>query len=232
MSEPGGRQGAKVSRRILLKRIAVAVASTGMLDLASGQHVHKAVSHQKERTGEYTPQAFHAGEYETLQRLSKLIVPADDHSGSALDAGAPEFIDLLSSQNEELADIFISGIFWLDREMGRRQAGRFKDASEEEQTRLLDDLAAEADGAEEALRGSRAGVEYAGFMDYTARTDRRLGPGARFFVWARRLIVDAFYTSDIGFEDVGYKGNQYLTEYEVPQEAIDYVMERSPLGTA
>lgn len=232
MSDPGGRQAGEVSRRALLKRIAMAVASTGVLDLASGQHVHKAVSHEKQRTGEYTPQAFHAGEYQTLQRLSELIIPADDHSGSALDAGAPEFVDLLSSQNEELARIFISGIFWLDREMGRRQDGRFKDASQEEQSRLLDDLAAEADRSEEALRGSRAGVEYAGFMDYTARADRRLGPGARFFVWARRLIVDAFYTSAIGFEDVEYKGNRYLTEYEVPQEAIDYVMKRSPLGSA
>ena len=232
MSEPGGRQGNEVSRRVLLKRIAAAVVSTGVLDLASGQHVHKAAAHEKQRAGEYTPQCFNAGEYETLQRLSELTVPADDHSGSALDAGAPEFIDVLSGQNEELAGIFISGIFWLDREMGRRQASRFRDASEEEQTRLLDDLAAEADGSEEALRGSRAGVEYEGFKDYTARADRRLGPGARFFVWARRLIVDAFYTSSIGFEDVGYKGNQYLTEYEVPQEAIDYVMKRSPLGTA
>ena len=232
MSEPGGRQGNEVSRRVLLQRIAMAVASTGVLDLRAAQHVHKTVSHEKQRTGEYTPQCFNAGEYETLQRLSELIVPADGHSGSALDAGAPEFIDVLSSQNEELAGIFVSGIFWLDREMGRRHASRFKDAPEGEQTRLLDDLAAEADGSEEALQGSRAGVEYAGFKDYTARSDQRLGPGARFFVWARRLIVDAFYTSSIGFEDVGYKGNQYLTEYEVPQEAIDYVMKRSPLGTA
>ena len=232
MSEPGGRQGSEVSRRALLKRIAVAVVSTGVLDPTSGQHVHKSVANEKQRAGEYTPQCFNAGEYETLQRLSELIVPADDHSGSALDAGAPDFIDVLSSQNEELAEIFISGIFWLDREMGRRQASRFKDASDEAQTRLLDDLAAEADGSGEALRGSRAGAEYAGFKDYTARADRRLGPGARFFVWARRLIIDAFYTSSIGFEDVEYKGNQYLTEYEVPQEAIDYVMQRSPLGTA
>ena len=232
MSDPGGRQAGEVSRRVLLKRIAAAVVSTGVLDLASGQHVHQAASQEKQRTGEYTPQCFNAGEYETLQRLSELIIPADDHSGSAHDAGAPEFIDVLSSQNEELAEIFISGIFWLDREMGRRQATRFKDASGEEQTRLLDDLAADADGSETVLRGSRASVEYAGFKDYKARADRGLGPGARFFVWARRLIADAFYTSPIGFEDVGYKGNHYRIEYEVPQEAIDYVMKRSPLGPA
>ncbi len=232
MSEPDGRQGNEVSRRALLQRIALAVASAGVLDLKAGQHVHKAVSQEKQRTGEYTPQCFNGGEYQTLQRLSELLIPADDQSGSALDAGAPEFIDVLANQNEELAEIFISGIFWLDREMGRRQARRFAEAAEDEQIRLLDELAAAADGSTGALIDFHSAPEYAGFQDYTARPRGRLGPGARFFVWARRLIVDAFYTSPIGYEDVGYKGNHYRTEYEVPQEAIDYVMKRSPLGSA
>lgn len=232
MSEPGSRHGIEVSRRVLLKRIAAAVASTGVLDLASGQHVHKAVSNEKQRSGEYTPQCFNGGEYRTLQRLSELIIPADEQSGSALDAGAPEFIDVLANQNEELAEIFISGIFWLDREMGRRRDRRFAEATEGEQIRLLDELAAAVDRSAGMLIDFHSAPEYAGFQDYTARPGGRLGPGARFFVWARRLIVDAFYTSPIGFEDVGYKGNHYRTEYEVPQEAIDYVMKRSPLGSA
>ena len=232
MSEPAGRRGNEVSRRVLLRRIALTVASAGVLDLKAGQHVHETVSQEKQRNGDYAPQCFNAGEYATLQRLSELIIPADDRSGSALDAGAPEFIDVLANQNEELAGIFISGIFWLDREMGRRQAGRFTEAAEEEQIRLLDELAAVADESAGGLIEFHSAPEYAGFQDYTARPGERLGPGARFFVWARRLIVDAFYTSPIGFEDVEYKGNHFRTEYEVPQEAIDYVMKRSPLGSA
>ena len=232
MSERDGRPGKEVSRRVLLRRIALAVTSAGVLDLKAGRHVHEAVSQEKQRTGEYTPQCFNGGEYQTLQRLSELIIPADDRSGSALDAGAPEFIDVLANRNEELAGIFISGIFWLDREMGRRKACRFAEAGEEEQVRLLDELAAAADGSAGMLIEFHSAPEYAGFQDYTARPGERLGPGARFFVWARRLIVDAFYTSPIGYEDLDYKGNHFRTEYEVPQEAIDYVMNRSPLGSA
>jgi hypothetical protein len=55
-----------------------------------------------------------------------------------------------------------------------------------------------------------------------------LAPGVRFFDWARKLIVDAFYTSPIGIKDVNYIGNQVVSKYEVPQESIDYAISRSP----
>ncbi len=52
--------------------------------------------------------------------------------------------------------------------------------------------------------------------------------GLRFFDWARRLVVDAYYTSPAGIKDIGYIGNASYSEYEVPQKAIDYAMSRSP----
>ena len=55
-----------------------------------------------------------------------------------------------------------------------------------------------------------------------------MAPGVRFFDWARKLIVDAYFTSPIGIKDVNYIGNQALSKYEVPQEAIDYAFNRSP----
>ena len=42
------------------------------------------------------------------------------------------------------------------------------------------------------------------------------------------MTVDAFYTSATGIKDIGFKGNQVLTKYEVPQEAMDYALRRSP----
>jgi hypothetical protein len=39
-----------------------------------------------------------------VARLAELIVPADDVSHSVVDAGAPEFIDLLASHNQKVAD--------------------------------------------------------------------------------------------------------------------------------
>ena len=44
----------------------------------------------------------------------------------------------------------------------------------------------------------------------------------------KRLIVDAFFTSPIGIKDVNYIGNQALSKYEVPREAMDYAIGRSP----
>ena len=219
-----------ISRRDLLRSIALAVTTgSGALRLQAGKHVHHAVSKEKKKTGTYSPQCFNAHEYGTLQHLCDLILPADEYSGSALDAGAPEFIDLLSSQNEELARIFISGIFWLDREMERRHARLFLKTPLKGQTQMLDSLAKASCEPEEVLIGFQAGAEYASFEDYKSSLPMSLEPGVHFFNWVRRLTADAFYTSPIGFQDVGYAGNKYRTEYEVPQEAIDYVLKRSPL---
>ena len=57
-----------------------------------------------------------------------------------------------------------------------------------------------------------------------------LGPGIRFFDLARRMIVDAFYTSAAGIAALGYKGNTAVSKFEVPAEAIEYALKRSGLG--
>jgi hypothetical protein len=41
-------------------------------------------------------------------------VPADDYSGGAIEARAPEFIDLLTSENEEYQVKLGGGLMWLD----------------------------------------------------------------------------------------------------------------------
>ena len=71
--------------------------------------------------------------------------------------------------------------------------------------------------------------EYARFRDYGMEKRSELGAGVRFFDWVRKMSVDAYYTSEIGIKDLGYAGNLALSEYIVPQEAIDYAMNRSPL---
>ncbi len=95
----------EVTRRDLV-RIALAVtAAGGALEMASAQHIHQAAADDKVANGGlYKPKLFNEHEYLTLQRLAVLIVPADDTSPSALDAGACEFIDLLCSNNVRLGD--------------------------------------------------------------------------------------------------------------------------------
>lgn len=221
-----------LDRRSLIRTIALGLTALGTLDVEAAQHVHTETAAEKAK-GPYKVKAFTAGEYKTLQRLAVLIVPADSVSGSALDAGAPEFIDTLASQNEKIADIFHGGLAWLDAEMRKRYSATFVAAKPEQQTQMLDALV-EA-GRELAERQSEELVYqkspiYKDFTGYTVRRANELGAGVAFFDWVRKMTVDAFYTSPIGFKDLNYIGNRALSRYTVPKEALDYAMKRSPFA--
>ena len=192
------------TRREVLKQFALAMtaAGTGVFNLEAARLVHAFAGEERAQTGDYVPKLLTAHEYRTVTRLAELIVPADAGGGSAVDAGAPEFIDLLCSQNEELAAIYTGGLSWLDAEMRRRDDRTFAEATEPQQTGMLDALV-EAERAEPP--------------------PDELGPGVRFFDWVRRMSVDAYYSSPIGIQDVGYRGNQTLSRYETPREAVEAV---------
>lgn len=221
-----------LDRRSLIRTIALGLTALGTLEVEAAQHVHTETAAEKAK-GPYNVKTFTPAEYKTLQRLAVLIVPADSVSGSALDAGAPEFIDTLASQNEQIADIFHGGLAWLDAEMRKRYSATFVTAKPEQQTQMLDALV-EA-GRELAERQSEELVYqkspiYKDFTGYTVRRANELGAGVAFFDWVRKMTVDAFYTSPIGFKDLNYIGNRALSRYVVPAEAMDYAMKRSPFA--
>ena len=224
---------AMIDRRSMIRNIALAITAAGTLDLEAAQHVHTQTAGEKAKTGEYKVKAFQPAEYLTLQRLAVIIVPADGISGSALDAGAPEFIDTLASENEQLADIFHGGLAWLDSEMRKRYNATFVDARPEQQKQMLDLLVAaekeEADRRSEELVYQRSPT-YKDFSGYTVQRPSYLSPGVAFFDWVRKMTVDAFYTSPIGMKDIGFIGNQALSQYTVPEEAIAYALKRSPFA--
>ena len=203
---------ADYSRRDLLLRIggtmSLAAAGEMALPAQEAQHVHQAVADDKAaQKGPYQPKALNAHEYATLERLSGLILPADEHSPGAVEAGAAAFIDFLCGASDEMLLIYTGGLAWMDDAMRRRAGGKdFLSASPVQQTALLDLV---------AWRKNRS---------------PELNPGIEFFTWARRMVVDAYYTSPIGFKELGYMGNQAVSHFSVPQEAVDYVMKRSPLG--
>lgn len=236
-------QVSEFSRRDALRSIALAVAAAGFgvpIDRAAAQQVHGQATNMKGALGGYQRQTLTEHEWATVTRLAELILPADDVSGSAVDAGAVEFIDLLCSSNEDLANIFHGGLAWLDAEMRQRansaftdgvyDAGEFKALRDSETlTALLDELVAEEANRNSRIQGSGQG-DYARFRDYQAWEQGDLGPGVEFFGWMRKMAVDAFYTSPVGLEDLKYPGGGAYTEYSVPQEAIDYAMNRSPFA--
>jgi hypothetical protein len=151
----------------------------------------------------YAPKALTAHEYTTMEGLSEWIIPG------ARAAGATKFIDFLCDATDEMKIIFTGGLGWLDDAMRRRNDGKdFISASTDQQKAMLDLIA---------------------FRE-TARDSPELGPGIQFFSWARRLVVDAYYTSPAGIKEVGYIGNTAMAKFSVPQEAVDYALKRSPFA--
>src|SRR5215813_3343561 len=108
------------SRRDLLARLAAGVS---LVTAADAQHVHESVAQEK-TGGAYKPKVLTAHEYATLQRLSDLIIPADDRSPGALAAGAADFIDFLCGASDEMRDIYTGGLLWMDNAMARRADGK------------------------------------------------------------------------------------------------------------
>lgn len=196
------------TRRDLLRHIGISLSLTGagrdVLSAQGAAHVHQMVAQDRAK-GDYKPQYFTAHEYGTLRRLTDLIIPADEYSKGALEAGAPEFIDLLAGSNSELASIYTGGLAWLDAQMKRRCGADFLTAKPEQQTAMLDLIA------------------------FRKNDSAEVGPGIEFFAWARNMTVDAYYTSKIGMDDLGFMGNSAMSEFSVPQQAIDYALKRSPL---
>lgn len=199
-----------VSRREVLKTIGTSMILTtggvGVLPPILAQHVHHAVMDIKSLDGgpNYKPKFLTAHEYATMRRLSDIIVPADEKSKGALDSGAAEYIDFLSSKSKEFADIFTGGLAWLDAAMQKRYKKTFVEASPQQQLEMCDLIA------------------------YRKNASAELGPGISFFRWARNVVVDAYYTSPVGMAALGFMGNSAMAEFKVPQECLDYVISRSP----
>ena len=93
--------------------------------------------------------------------------------------------------------------------MRRRYDGKdFVSASPAQQTEMLDLI---------AFRENRA-------------KDPSIGHGVQFFSWVRNMVVDAYYTSPIGYKELGYMGNSAMAHFTVPQEIIDIAVKRSPFA--
>jgi hypothetical protein len=194
----------EITRREALGRLAVAFAVAGTIDKLDAWQAHDMV-HQSTAAsgGRYAPKALSAEQFRTLERLADLIIPVDGGKPGAVQAEVPAWIDSLLAVNEELKARYTTGLAWLDQSMQRRHGSDFVSATPAQQTALLDQIAFQKNRSPE------------------------LNPGIDFFVLARRMTVDGFYTSPTGMRDI-YMGNMPVAEFKVPQEAYDYVLSRSP----
>src|SRR3954454_22387448 len=158
------------TRRDLLAKVAAGAAIIAHPD---AEHVHESLAEQKSaaKGAPYKPKALTAHEYSTLQRLSDLIIPADEHSPGALAAGAADFLDFLCNASDEMRDIYTGGLMWLDEAMKDKYAGKtFVDATPQQQTGMLDVIA------------------------WRKNASPELNPGIEFFAFGRRMVEDAYFS--------------------------------------
>jgi gluconate 2-dehydrogenase gamma chain len=177
-----------VTRRDLLKSLTTAAAATSVLrviPLQAAEYAHHMIETEKaaSSTGVYTPKYFPAEQYKTLQTLCEAIFPRDADCGGATEAGAPEFIDLLTSENPHYQLTLGGGIMWLD--------STFVDCTPQQKAEMLD------------LIAYRKSAEH----------DASLGQGVEFFSFLRNLTADGFFTSKIGIQYLGYIGNTFVAEF-------------------
>ena len=112
---------------------------------------------------------------------------------------------MLLNVNADLKAKYTTGLAWLDTAIAARDGAKdFVSATPAQQTALLDVIAYKKNRTPE----NAAGID--------------------FFVLARRMTCDGFYTSTVGMRDV-YMGNTPQAAFVVPQAAIDHVLSRSPL---
>ena len=151
----------------------------------------------------YQPKVLDSHEWKTIQVLSDIIIPADERSGSATQAGVPEFIDdwldlkqQTAARREDsgvkganlLAQIR-GGIIWLDVECNRQFSHDFIDCTGEQQKQILYRVAYPKEAAPED------------------------SAGVAFFNHLRNLVVSGFFSSEMGVKDLPYLGNQMLSEW-------------------
>jgi len=131
------------------------------------------------------PNFFTPEEMATITILGDIIIPKDDISGSASDARVPDFIEYIVKDMPEHQVPMRGGLRWLDIQCLKRFDKAFKDCDSKQQMEVVDDIA----------------------WPEKAKDKPWLAQGVSFFNLMRNLTATGFYTTQMGYKDIGYVGN-------------------------
>ncbi len=139
---------------------------------------------------------FTKAEMATITILADIIIPKDDVSGSASDAGVPDFIEFIVKDMPHHQVPMRGGLRWLDLHCLRKYEKSFKDCTTEQQMETVNAIA------------------------YPNKATPDMKPGVNFFNLMRNLTATGFYTSEMGVKDLGYAGNKPNQWNGVPDEVL------------
>ncbi|RXK49832.1 gluconate 2-dehydrogenase subunit 3 family protein [Aquirufa rosea] len=135
-------------------------------------------------------------ELETITILSDIIIPADGKSGSASQAGVTKFIEFIVKDKPEFKTPMRGGLRWIDGESKRRFNKLFTEITPKQRIEIVEDIA------------------------YPEKVKPQFSQGVTFFTLMRNLTATGFYTSRIGLDDLGYKGNTPNEWKGVPEDVL------------
>ena len=189
-----------LNRRSMLKLIGAAPAAAGFVwTEAEAQQAHHQAQAAKagQRTAAFKPKFFTPHEYATVRVLVDLIIPKDERSGSATDAGVPEWMDFMMVDQPSRQTAMRGGLKWIDSECVRRHDKTFLACTAAERTGLLDDIS------------------------WPQKARPELSHGVGFFNSFRDLTASGFWTTKMGMSDLQYMGNTFVPEWKgCPEEAM------------
>lgn len=191
----------QISRRESLRLLAWAPwagAFTWTAAEVQQAHQHAAAVRSQGSTSSYSPRFFTPHEYETVRVLADIVLPRDERSGSASDAGVPEFMDFLMMDQPERQTAMRGGLAWLDVEALKRFDRTFLECEPSQRLDIVEEIA----------------------WPEVARPE--LSHGVAFFNSFRDLTATGFWTSKMGIEDLQYLGNTFLSDWNgCPPEALE-----------
>lgn len=198
-----------MDRRKYLKTLALGTVSTGVLLESCSPEAKPVASTIPAPTYDRTPEElayynkimsekfFDEHEMKTISILADIIIPKDEVSGSATEAGVPDFIEFIAKDMKQYQVPLRGGLKWLDVHCMRQYSKPFSDCTSAQQIEMVDQIA---------------------FPD---QAKPEMQQGVAFFNRMRDLTACGFFSSQMGIKDLGYVGNTPNQWDGVPQDVLD-----------
>ena len=203
-----------MDRRKSIKALIVGTVSTGVLVEACKPGEEKKEEGSKPAEASASPETnrmkeeeehykevvsktyFTTDEMATITILGDIIIPKDEHSGSASDAKVSEFIEFIVKDMPAHQIPMRGGLRWLDVQCLNRYDKAFKDCSHQQQIEMVEEIA------------------------WPEKAKPEMAQGVAFFNLMRNLVSTGFFTSQIGVKDLGYAGNVPNQWNGVPDDVL------------
>jgi hypothetical protein len=138
----------------------------------------------------YQPKNFTKDEWRLVRLLVNYVIPADGRSGSATQAGVPEFMDFVLGEYQSNRQWMKDGLGWMNAECRRRHGKGFISCNDSQRREVLDAIA------------------------WPRRAAPEVREGVEFFNRFRNMTASGFFSSRMGVQDLGYVGNRPVAKWE------------------